>query len=314
MACLTDIYGQRRKQQTNLQRNRANQTKQIRVKNKKIKMVKFDLCYDFFVPGKTSKIKFIVLLPRTILGRQKIFDIKYSQEPSKCFSKNRNDYAEFIFINPPKQFKVEITVKAKLFKYDLSTAIKKTRPNLDKDPNLIDFLKHERYIQNDDSQIQQIAKSITGINETNRIENTYNYVIDNMEYSGYAKDDIGAIKAIEQRKGDCSEYSDLFAALCRAKNIPARVVTGYTTEFENISKHAWAEVYLQRFGWVPFDPQRGDRKDPLVRKNKFQSMENIYVCFTHLRNDEVLNGYRYDWYYYWGDKIELKDSIKFKIK
>jgi transglutaminase-like putative cysteine protease len=284
----------------------------VRANVKKLNNIEFVLSYNFSVPGNTSKIRYVVLLPKTIPGRQKIFDIKYSPEPSKCFSKNGNDYAEFVFVEPPKQFKVEITVKAGLFKYDLSTARRKTQLNHANDPNLSDFLKNEKYVEKDEPQIQQIVKSMTGRLEINRVRSIYNYVIDNMEYGGYGKKDLGALKAIQRKSGDCSEYSDLFVALCRANNIPARVVTGCTTEFKTTPKHAWCEVYLQQYGWVPFDPLRGDKEDPKVRKNRFYTLENIYVYFTHLRNDEVLNNNRYAVYWHWGDEIEFEDSIEFK--
>jgi len=62
--------------------------------------------------------------------------------------------------------------------------------------------------------------------------------------------------ALEKRLGDCSEYSYLFVALCRAAGIPARIQAGFAFHSENEvleDGHMWAEYYLENYGWVPVD-------------------------------------------------------------
>ena len=208
--------------------------------------VEFDLSYDFFVPGETFRINLVVVLPKTIPGRQKIMGMRYSPKPSRIFDENGNRYAEFVFVKPDKQTRVEINIKAELLRYDLLVAREKDKKDHSEGPRLKDFLKQEKHIEKDYPEIQQIAKSMEGRTEVDIVRNMYNYVIDNMEYTGRRGKDWGAVKALQQKKGDCSEYSDLFVAICRAKNIPARVVTGYITEPTLTAKHAWAEVYLKR--------------------------------------------------------------------
>jgi len=285
--------------------------------------VELDLSYNFFVPGETFRIRFIVILPQTIPGRQKILSIKYSPKPSRFFRENGNRYAEFVFVKPDKRMKVEISIKAELLRYDLLIAKEKREQDLFEGPDLEDFLKQEKYIEKDHPQIQQIAESIEGHTEVDIVKNIYNYVIDNLEYTLHGKKDWGAVKALQQKKGDCSEYSDLFVAICRAKNIPARVVTGYTVRFDDISsrpvfdgldssKHNWVEVYLQKYGWVPFDPSRGDIENIIFRDRAFGRMKPVYIYLTNIRNDEVLDNYHFARYTYWGDRTRLTDSIKFK--
>ena len=276
--------------------------------------VEFELGYEFSVPGKTPVVKFVALLPQTISGRQKILGVDYSQEPSRIFSKNGNRYAEFVFVKPEKPFKVQINIKAELFRYDLSTArekqAEKTPPE---DADLKDFLKQEKYIEKDHSLIQQIAEDITGQNETDIVKSIYEYVIDNLEYGGPAHEELGAVTAAQCKKGDCTEYSDLFVALCRAKNIPARVATGFTVRSDDIPpKHHWAEVYLQEYGWVPFEPCWGDVQATAIRNMAFETLKPIYVYLSRIRNDEILYNSHFYSYTYWGDKATLKDSIEFK--
>lgn len=67
----------------------------------------------------------------------------------------------------------------------------------------------------------------------------------------------GALWALENGKGDCTEYASLGVALARAMGIPARVTgvenmvaaTGSST-FDN---HNAAEFWLEDVGWIPVD-------------------------------------------------------------
>ncbi len=277
-------------------------------------MVELNLSYDLSMPGETSRVNFVVILPETIPGRQNILSIRYSPKPTRVFNKNGNRYAEFVLIKPDRQEKVEINIKAELLRYDLLTAREQGGKDHYEDTGLKDFLKHEKNIEKDHTEIQQIAESINGQTQIDIVKNIYNYVIDNLKYTTHNGKDWSAVKALQWKKGDCTEYSDLFVALCRAKKIPARFAAGYTVRFDNISpKHNWAEVFLQDYGWVPFDPSWGDVKNFILRDRAFSRMRPVYMYLTHIRNDEVINNYQFAGYKYWGDRAKVRDSIEFKI-
>ena len=276
-------------------------------------IVEFELSYDFSVQGETRKIDFTALVPKSIPGRQNILSVSYSPKPSRIFDENGNRYARFIFDKPEKQEKVKISVKAELFRYDLFTARKNRRQDSAGADEYRDFLRHEKYIEKDHRRIQEIAEGIEGETEIEVVKNIYDYVLDNMEYSTLGKKDWGAVKAVQLGKGDCTEYSDLFVALCRAKNIPARVESGYTVGFSpTTTRHNWAEVYLQEYGWVPFDPSTGDVRNAIIRGKAFSNLPPVYIYLSHVRNDPVLGKYNFAAYTYWGDKIKFSDSIEFK--
>jgi len=67
-----------------------------------------------------------------------------------------------------------------------------------------------------------------------------------------------AIEALEDRAGDCGEYTTVMVALLRAMGIPARRATGRVYDFDSFSAHAWVEVGLpKRSGelhWFVADP------------------------------------------------------------
>jgi len=57
------------------------------------------------------------------------------------------------------------------------------------------------------------------------------------------------------KQGVCDEITNLFIAMLRSVNVPARFVSGivYSNLDNNFGNHGWAEVYFPGTGWVPFD-------------------------------------------------------------
>jgi len=68
----------------------------------------------------------------------------------------------------------------------------------------------------------------------------------------------------QTRRGFCEHYSSSFTLLMRAADIPARIVLGYqggtlnpvnqVMTINQSDAHAWAEVWLEKRGWVRVDP------------------------------------------------------------
>lgn len=67
-----------------------------------------------------------------------------------------------------------------------------------------------------------------------------------------------AAQALAQGEGVCQDHAHALIAAARAANIPARYVSGYLQSGpdggDHEAAHAWAELYLQGFGWIGFDP------------------------------------------------------------
>jgi hypothetical protein len=67
----------------------------------------------------------------------------------------------------------------------------------------------------------------------------------------------------ENRYGVCDEITSLFISMLRSVGIPAKYVSGtaytnYDLFSERWVNHAWAEVYIPQYGWVPFDIAYGE--------------------------------------------------------
>lgn len=70
----------------------------------------------------------------------------------------------------------------------------------------------------------------------------------------------------ETRTGYCEQFAGSYAAMARAIGLPARVAVGFTAGepgpdgrfvVRGANGHAWPEVYLEGYGWVPFEPTPG---------------------------------------------------------
>ncbi len=174
-----------------------------------------------------SKMKLIVNLPQTIEKRQEITKLEYEPLPSKVYMENKNKYAEYILSLPKEETRLKIHIEAKAFRYNLATAINEPDKRLFDGPNLDLYLLHESMIEKNDPNIQDIAKSLQGQTELDIVKNIYKYVIQNLSVDLSKIKGMGAAKTAEIKKGMCIDYCDLFVALCRAKDIPAKVVASY---------------------------------------------------------------------------------------
>lgn len=125
--------------------------------------------------------------------------------------------------------------------------------------DLKSFLAPEPYIESDHELIQARAQALRAPGALTTSRQIYQWVADNIEYAGYIQEQRGALYALQHRKGDCTEYADLFVALARASGIPARAVSGYVHGESAVLKardyHDWAEFYHDG-RWYVADPQK----------------------------------------------------------
>lgn len=262
-----------------------------------------------FVPGeKTQSITWTTLLPSSIPHRQNILDVRFSHEPKRTFERLGNTYAIFEFEEVDEPIELLIEVRAELLRYDLPTIVRLREAGHEEGRvNTESWLKHEKFIESDADSIRDVAATIPGDSLEERIENTLRFVSQTLRYTGYREESLGARRALEEREGDCSEFADLFVALCRAQGIPARTCDGIllmSARAGDTPRHKWAEVYFEGLGWVPVDPLR-----VAMRRSSLHRMSNDYLFLSCLRNDSSLNDYEIAFYRYVGDPIEFSNEI-----
>ncbi|RLG59027.1 MAG: hypothetical protein DRN95_03085 [Candidatus Hydrothermarchaeota archaeon] len=116
------------------------------------------------------------------------------------------------------------------------------------------FLEATPNIQSNSYEIQKLAEDITKAceNDFEKIAKLAIWVNEHIEYDlSYGDKNYDALWVLNNRRGVCSEYTTLFAALARAIGVPVRYVGGYAYGRKGWEPHAYAEVFLGR--WVPVD-------------------------------------------------------------
>lgn len=119
------------------------------------------------------------------------------------------------------------------------------------------FLAANQYVDYSDTSetIKKAAELTEGkTDDFEKIDIIYDYIISNISYddekaktvqSGYlpSVDEI-----LKSNKGICFDYASVMAAMLRSQKIPAKLVTGYSSNLKVF--HAWNEVYTVETGWI----------------------------------------------------------------
>jgi transglutaminase-like putative cysteine protease len=119
-------------------------------------------------------------------------------------------------------------------------------------------------------EIAKLAKSVAG-NDGNsfaKAERLCNFLRRNYKYSSDLsdadnKEEIAYHFLFRTKEGACGPFTTAFVVMCRAIGLPARSIGGFGPgdfnegtgmhEIKNMHGHAWGEVYIPGYDWVPFD-------------------------------------------------------------
>jgi transglutaminase-like putative cysteine protease len=139
------------------------------------------------------------------------------------------------------------------------------------------WLGAERWIESTAAPITALAATLRRADDTQTARAVYDWVAANLAYAGYLPDDLGALRALAGRRGDCTEFATLAVALCRANGIPARMMGGYVCDRDAAPRaadyHNWAEVCLDGT-WRLLDAQKG----------RFLAAPEQYIVFRIYRD------------------------------
>jgi Transglutaminase-like superfamily len=121
------------------------------------------------------------------------------------------------------------------------------------------YLQPGPFLESDHPEIVRLAGRLDGVDPLSRAGKIFDWVAGHVQDAGYTGSERGALYALTQGRGDCTEYADLFVALCRAAGVPARTVGGYvclrSSVLQPADYHNWAEFY-HGGTWHLADPQK----------------------------------------------------------
>ncbi|MFF5292437.1 transglutaminase TgpA family protein [Paractinoplanes globisporus] len=161
------------------------------------------------------------------------------------------------------------TSKGKKYNFDYVRAtyteaeLRTAEPLTKDDPLRTQFTNtpHDDYV---DTLVAGLVKGKT--TEYDKIRALYDYFSKERGFSyslstqpAGSSSDIAAF--LRNKVGYCQQYAAALAWMARVAGIPARVAFGFTKGNQqgdswiitNRNAHAWTEVYLKGFGWIPFD-------------------------------------------------------------
>jgi transglutaminase-like putative cysteine protease len=123
--------------------------------------------------------------------------------------------------------------------------------------NVLHFLYPSRYCPSD--QLSVLAAEIVqgAVPGYLQVEAIRAWMYEHLEYRyGTSTPATTALDTAGARAGVCRDFAHLGIALCRALNIPARMVVGYAYQLKVQDIHAWFEAYVGG-RWFAFDGSSG---------------------------------------------------------
>jgi transglutaminase-like putative cysteine protease/glutamine cyclotransferase len=167
----------------------------------------------------------------------------------------------------------------------------------------------------DDPYIQKLTGEIVG-NETNPYwiaRNIFNYVRNNLEYKLEGGWNVAPV-VLQRGTGSCSEYTFSFISLCRAAGLPARYLGSLVVRGDDASMdeyfHRWPEIYLPNYGWIPIDPQGGDKPSIRDQARNIGNLPNRFLITTQGGGDSEYLG----WYYNHNEKYCTDPQVEINIE
>lgn len=128
------------------------------------------------------------------------------------------------------------------------------------DPPTDDDLSPNSLIQSDDRRVVEMAAAVAPDEQDiwQLVKALEGNVHTQMTSKNFSQAFATAAEVARSREGDCTEHAVLLAAMCRARNIPARVAIGlvYYPPLEGFAYHMWNEVWIDG-RWVPMDATLG---------------------------------------------------------
>lgn len=124
--------------------------------------------------------------------------------------------------------------------------------------DVLQFLLPSRYCPSD--KLQDKARSIVG-NVTpgyDQVEAIRSFIHGQLEYKyGVSNSSTDALETLEKGAGVCRDFSHVGISMCRALQIPARMVVGFLHRLDPMDMHAWFEAYLAG-RWYTFDATQSE--------------------------------------------------------
>lgn len=119
--------------------------------------------------------------------------------------------------------------------------------------DVLQFLLPSRYCPSD--KLQDKARSVVGNARPgyDQVDAICRFIQREITYKyGVSDSSSDALDTLEARAGVCRDFSHIGISLCRALQIPARMVVGFLYQLDPMDMHAWFEAFVDG-RWYTFD-------------------------------------------------------------
>lgn len=248
----------------------------------------FDFILTYHLDNPTNaKISTEIALPPDTAFQQVLYQ-QIDPAPTNVNVDNDGNWLAQYQLQPHQKINVNALGQAKIFSQPQSGFWTPSASSLKQN------LAEQPYWPVSHPLIQAQAKSLT----TPR--SIYDFVVNHLEYNlGRVRNEpqrLGGLLALQNPdQAICTEFTDLFITLARAKGIPSREINGfaYTTDPQirplgiiSDILHAWPEYWDQeRRAWIPVDPTWGKTTNGVDYFSKTDM--NHFAFVIHGENDSL---------------------------
>ncbi len=215
--------------------------------------------YEAKITNKSSNplrhIQMFIAVPPPLPPRQEVLDLQIRPASgSQANDLSGNNWVHFIHDELPPLSHITFGYTALIRSRSVRYSLPATTTDFHIPENIRDYTKPELFIDSHHHLIKDLAREIARTNPlpVQFVSAAMRKVYRILKYEAQ-NEEKGAAFAIENRKGDCTEFAALFTALCRAHGLPARLQAGFGFDGTRFERHAWSEVWIRGL-WVPVDP------------------------------------------------------------
>lgn len=206
--------------------------------------------------GNAEKFSIHLKYPRSDF-QQKIQLLDSTPPPQKQELISRGAYELFSYEVSPFSAAVEIITR-----FQVNITEKNYPVSRSPFPVILDRKNFEYYLQpttlveSDAPEIRELSENLTALSKLiiKAILRVVQWINTYIKYdSKYLGKRQSALEIFHSKCGTCEDINHLFVAICRASNIPARIVMGFSKGVLGWGRHVWSEVFDPQFGWFPVD-------------------------------------------------------------
>lgn len=293
--------------------------------------VEIQYVFENMGPGDIEDLFCLIEVPQTHHPYQVIMDRRSNYvEGDQLFNDEFNIVAQFNLgrLAQGKSKTAYINSDVILYEYDYAD-IGGAVSYESGDTDLEDHTKSEYFIDSDSNIIKSAVRTAVGQEKDPLViaEKLYDLVTATLDYDHSILENgkFGfnyASQVLQDGKGVCTDYSVLYAALCRAAGIPAVIVQGVPVfsilnepEKELPYGHAWVEIKLPGYGWVPVDVTS---EEDFMEYNYFLNLQTykgsgIFHKSLKIDGEDYYPG---GFYYTWTGETEpnIVQRISYRVK